>query len=179
MVGWHHWFKGHELGKLWKIVRDREAWRSAVHGVAKSRTRLSDWTTYPSRLPVGFYFCFIVWLPCAKNSAVDFWLFSISLAIQFSSSVQSISHVRVFATPWTVACQAITNSQSLLKLTSIESVMPCNHLILCHPLFLLTSIFPRIRIFSNELALCIRWPKCWSFSFSTSPSSEYSGLIFL
>ena len=84
-------------------------------------------------------------------------------------------------TPWTVAHQASLSSsisQNWFKLISIESVMPCNHLILCHPLFLLTSIFPRIRIFSNELALCIRWPKCWSFSFSTSPSSEYSGLIF-
>ena len=83
-------------------------------------------------------------------------------------------------TPWTVACQAslcITNSWSLLKLMSIESVMPSHHLILCHPLLLLPSIFPSIQVFSNELVLCIRWPKYWSFSFSTSPSNEYSGLI--
>ena len=83
-------------------------------------------------------------------------------------------------TPWTAACQASTSftiSQSLLKLMSIESVMPSNHLILCHPLLLLPSIFPSIRVFSNELALCIRWPKYWSFSFRTSPSNEYSGLI--
>ena len=165
------------LNQFWEILEDREAWCATVHGVTKSRTRLSGWTTYPSRLPVGFYFCFIVWLLCAKNSAVDFWLFSISLAIQFSSSVQSISHVRVFATPWTVACQAITNSQSLLKLTSIESVMPSNHFILCHPLLLPPSIFPSIRVFSNESSLRIRWPKYWSFSFSNSPSNEYSGLI--
>ena len=82
-------------------------------------------------------------------------------------------------TPWTVACQAslsITNSLSLLKLMSIESVTPSNHLILCHPLLLLPSIFPSIRIFSNESALCIRWPKYWSFSIS--PSNGYSGLIF-
>ena len=83
-------------------------------------------------------------------------------------------------TPWTVAYQAslsIANSWSLLKLMSIESVMPSNHLILCHPLFLTPSIFPSIRVFSNESALHIRWPKYWSFSFNISPSSEYSGLI--
>ena len=96
------------------------------------------------------------------------------------SLVQSLSCVRLFATPWTAAHQAslsITNSWSVLKLTSIESVMPSNHLILCHPLLLLPSNFPNIRVFSNELALCIRWPKYWSFSFSTSPSNEYSELI--
>ena len=96
------------------------------------------------------------------------------------SSIQSLSHVRLFATPWTAARQAslsITNSRSLLKLMSIESVMPSNYLILCCPLLLLPSIFPSIRVFSNESVLCIRWPKYWSFSFSISPSSEYSGLI--
>ena len=95
------------------------------------------------------------------------------------SSVQSLSRVRLFATPWTAARQAslsITNSQSLLKLTSIELVMPSNHLILCRPLLLLPSIFPSIRVFSNESVLCMRWPKHWSFSFSISPSNEYSGL---
>ena len=95
------------------------------------------------------------------------------------SSVQSLSCVRLFATPWTAAFQAsvsITNSHSLLKLIPIESVMPSNHL-LCHPLLLLLSIFPSIRVFSNESALCIRWQKYWSFSFSISPSNEYSGLI--
>ena len=84
------------------------------------------------------------------------------------------------ATPWTAACQAslpITNSWGLLKLMSIEFVMPSNHLILCHPLLLLSSIFPSIRVFSNESAFRIRWPKYWSFSFSISPSNEYSGLI--
>ena len=99
-------------------------------------------------------------------------------SIQFSS-VQSLSHVRLFATPWTTACQAslsITSSQSLPKLMSIESVMPSNHLILCHPL-LMPSIFPSIRVFSNESALRIRWPKYWSFTFSISPSNECSGLI--
>ena len=96
------------------------------------------------------------------------------------SSVQSLSHVWIFVTPWTAARQAalsITNSRSLLKLMSIELVMPSSHLILCFPLFLPLSIFPSIRIFSNELVLCIRWPMYWSFSFSISPSNEYSGLI--
>ena len=94
--------------------------------------------------------------------------------------VQSISHVQLFATPWTAAHQAslsITNSWSLLKLMSIELVMPSNHLIICHPLLLMPSVFPSIRVFSNDLTLCIRWPKYWSFSFSISPSSEYPGLI--
>ena len=96
------------------------------------------------------------------------------------SSVQFFSRVRLFATSWTAAHQAslsITNSRSLLKLMSIKSVMPSNHLILCHPLLLLPSIFPSIRVFSNESVLQIRWPKTWSFSFSISPSNEYSGLI--
>jgi len=91
-----------------------------------------------------------------------------------------LSRVRLFVTPWTAACQAslsITNSQSLLKLMSIESAMPSNHLIFCRPLLLLPSIFSSIRVFSNESILHIRWPKYWSFSFSISPSSEYSGLI--
>ena len=96
------------------------------------------------------------------------------------SSVQLLCCVRLFATSWTAAHQAslsITNSQNLLRLMSIESVMPSNHLILCHPLLLPPSIFPRIRVFSNESALRIRWLKQWSFSFSISPYNEYSGLI--
>ena len=102
------------------------------------------------------------------------------LGLTYISSVQLLSCVWLFATPWTAACQAsltITNSQSLLKLMSIESVMPSNHLILCHPFLLLPSIFPSIRVFSNESVLCIRWPKYWSFSFSISASNEYWGLI--
>ena len=96
------------------------------------------------------------------------------------SSVQLLSHIQPFAAPWTAACQAslaITNSQRLLKLMSITLVMPFNHLILCHPLLLLPSIFPSIRVFSNEPVLRIKWPKYWSFSLSISPSNEYSGLI--
>ena len=101
------------------------------------------------------------------------------LHCQFSS-VQSLSHVRLFATPWTAKLQAslsFTNSQSLVKLMSFESVMPSNHLILCRPLLLLPSIFPSIRSFSNESVLRIRWPKYRSFSFNISPSNEHSGLI--
>ena len=100
--------------------------------------------------------------------------------VSYMTSVQSLSCVWLFATLWTAARQAslsIINSRSLLKLMSIELLMPSNHLILCHPLLLLPSIFPSIRVFSNESVLHIRWPKYWSFSFSTSPSNEYSGLI--
>ena len=96
------------------------------------------------------------------------------------SSVQSLSRVQLFVTPWTAAHQAslsITNSQSLPKLMSIELGMPSNHLILCHPLLLSPSIFPSIRVFSNESALGIKWPKYWSLSFNISPSDEHPGLI--
>ena len=96
------------------------------------------------------------------------------------SSVQSLSRVQLFAIPWTAASQAslsITNSCSLLKVMSIESVMPSSHLILCRPLLLPPAIFPSIRVFSNESVLHIKWPKYWSFSFSISPFNEYSGLI--
>ena len=102
-----------------------------------------------------------------------------SLSVQFSS-VQSLSRVQLFATSWTTAHQAFlstTNSQSLLKLMSNESVLPSNHLILCHPLLPPPYIFPSIRVFSNDSVLQIRWPKYWSFSFNISPSNEYSGLI--
>ena len=102
-----------------------------------------------------------------------------SLSPQFSSD-QSLSRVRLFATPWTATCQAslsIINSQSSLKLTSIELVMPSSHLVLCHPLFLLSPIPPSIRVFSNESTLHMRWPKYWSFSSSISPSKENPGLI--
>ena len=114
-------------------------------------------------------------LSCCHNQGASYSILSLSCI----SSVQLLSRGRLLATPWTTACQAslsITNSQSLLKLMSINSVMPSNHLILCHPL-LLPSIFPSIRVFTNESFLCIRWPKYWSFSFSIIPSNEYSGLI--
>ena len=122
------------------------------------------------------------------NQTIQFWMKNNptfldqyrSNYVQAISSVQSLSCVRLFATPWAAACQAslsITNSWSLFKFMSIVLVMLSNHLILCHPLLLLPSIFPSIRVFSNELVLRIRWPKYWSFSFSISPSNEYSGLI--
>ena len=118
-----------------------------LHGVAKSRTRLSDWLNWSN--------------------------------FQFGS-VQSLSHVRLFVTPWIAARHAslsITNSQSSPELMSIESVMPSSHLILCRPLFFLPPIPPSIRVFSNESTLCMRWPKYWSFSFSIIPSKEHPGLI--
>ena len=105
----------------------------------------------------------------------------IMISIKFSfSSVQSLTRVQLFVTPWFAACQAslpITNFRGLLKLISIKLVMPSNHLILCHPLLLLLSIFPSDRVFSDESVICIRWPKYWSFSFSNSPSNKYSGFI--
>ena len=120
---------------------------------------------------------------CTKNSVnwtTETYPLTV-LEVQFNS-VQLLSPVWLFETPWTTACQAslsITNSRSLPKFMSIESMMPSNNLILCHPLLLLPSIFPNIRVFSNESALCIRWPKYWSFSFNVSPSNEHPGLISL
>ena len=107
------------------------------------------------------------------------WVFEMLRALTVMwITVQLLSSVRLFTTPWTAAFQlSFTISQSLLRLMSTESMMPSNHLILCRPLLLLPSIFPRARVFSKEPTLHIRWPKYWSFSFSTSPSNEYSGLI--
>ena len=122
---------------------------------------------------------------CICISKYHFYILSIKIvyvnyaSVQFSS-VQLLSSVRLFVTPWTAAGQAslsITNSQSLPKLMSIESVIPSNHLILCCPLLLLPSIFPSIRVFSNESVLPIMWPKYWTFSFNISPSNEHPGLI--
>ena len=119
----------------------------------------------------------IPWLVSSQLTLIIIWKPMPSIV---SQSVQLLSHVWLFVTPWTAAHQAslsFTNSQSLLKLMAIELVMPFNHLILCHLLLLLPSIFPSIRVFSNESVLCIRWPKYWSFSFCISPSSECSELI--
>ena len=122
---------------------------------------------------------FFFWLHNIPLYACTTSSLSIPLSVQFNS-VQSLSHLGLLVTPWTAVRQAslsITNSRSLLKLMSIESVMPSNYLILCCPLLLLPSIFLSIRVFSDESVLRIRWPKYWSFSFNISPSSEYSGLI--
>ena len=123
----------------------------------------------------------------SHDNSASLWLSFLETGSQFWKlfsgnwqSVQLLSRVQLFATPWTAIYQAslsITNSQSLLKRMSIESVMPSNHLILCLPFLFLLSIFPSIRVFSSESVLHIRWPKYWSFSFSISPSNEYSGLI--
>ena len=122
---------------------------------------------------------------CISSLQIQVWIYSSSLNSSFLfvcciSSVQSLSCVRLFATPWIAARQAslsITNSRSSHKPTSIESVMPSSHLILCLPLFLLSPIPPSIRVFSNESTLCMRWPKYWSFSFRIIPSKEHPGLI--
>ena len=122
-----------------------------------------------------FWYAFFKW-----NNSLKTWAQPPTCWHPPHFSVQSLSRVWLFVTPWTAAHQAslsITNSQSLLKLMSIESVMPSNHFMLCCPPLLLPSIFPSIRVFSNESVLCIRWLKYWSFSFSISPSNEYSGLI--
>ena len=127
------------------------------------------WLRRHSFLPNFYFLCSI-----HHDLILLYWLICL-----LDTSVQSLSHARLFATPWSAACKAslsITNSRSLVKLMSIELVVPCNHLILCRPL-LPPSIFPSIRVFSNESALHIRWPKYWSFSFSISPYNEYSGLI--
>ena len=134
----------------------------------------SAWTTMC--LPV---YCALFHVPNRSTRAQKSVCWRI-LSWSVLSSVQLLSHVRLFATPWIAARQAslsLTNSQSSLRLTSIESVIPSSHLILCHPLLLLPPIPPRIRVFSNESTLRMRWPKYWSFSFSIIPSKEIPGLI--
>ena len=147
-----------------------------VHGIPQAR--VLEWVAYPfssrSSWPRNW-----TRLSCIAGRFFTNWVIR-EAPLHIFSSVQSLSHVQLFVTPWTVTHQAslsITNSPSLPKLMSIESVMPSNHLILCRPLLLLPSISPNIRVFSNESALCIRWPKYWSFRFNISPSKEYSGQI--
>ena len=134
---------------------------------------------------VGFYLWIARLIQYLKSSFlwISVWIIYLFHPFIFKLWVvvaQSLSHVILFETPWTAACKAFlsfTISQSLIKLISIESTMPSNRLIFCHPLLLLPSIFPSIRVFSNVSALCFKWPKYWSFSFSISPCTEYSGLI--
>ena len=148
----------------------------SVHGI--SQARILEWVAISfsrgSSWPRD-------WIQVSCISCIGRWiLYNRDTWEAPFSSIQSFSSVQVFATPWTEACQAslsITNPWNFLKLMSIESVIPSNHLILCHPLLFLPSIFSSIRIFSNEPVLHIRWPKYWSFSFNISPSDEYSGLI--
>ena len=130
----------------------------------------------PLHLPWFFLYNFPYFFSCMGFLSVCYTEY-----LCMFSSVQLLSCVRLFVTPWITAHQAslsITNSQSLLKPMSIESVMPSSHLILCHPLLLLSPILPSIRVFSNESTLRMRWPKYWSFSFNISPSNEHPGLIF-
>ena len=148
----------------------REVWQATVHGVLKNQTCLSDraWHEYQPAINNVIRLQHILWF-------ISHWWQNKRLLLLLSHSVVSNS-----ATPWTAVCQASLSfiiSRSLLKLMSTESVMPSNHLILCHSLLFLLSIFLNIRVFSNKLALCIRWPKYWSFSFSISPSNEHSGFI--
>jgi len=152
MVGWHHRLMDMSLSRLHELVMDRETWCAAVLGVAKSQARLNNWTECPPQL-------------------------TFSQSVQ---SVQSLSRVQLFVTPWIAARQAspsITNFWSSLRFMFIKWVMPSSHLILCHPLLLLPPIPPSIRVFSNESTLRMRWPKYWSFSFSIIPSKEILGLI--
>ena len=159
---------------------------SSVHGISQARmlewiaisfTRVSSWPR--NQTSVSCSGTFFTTKPQEKpHSTVNYTQYLL-ITYQFSS-VQSLNHVRLFVTQWTAAHQAslsITNFQSFLKLMSIKSVMPSNHLILCRPLLLLPSVLPSIRVFSSESVLRIRWPKYWSFSFSISLSNEYSGLF--
>ena len=148
---------------------------SSVHGILQAR--ILEWVSMPSSRRTSWPRDRI-WVSYVSCIARQILSLPLTIPGKSLSSVQLLSHVRLFEAPWAATCQAslsITNSWSLLKLMSIELVMPSNHLILCRPL-LLPSIFPSIRVFSNESVLHIRWQKYWSFSFSISPSNEYSGL---
>ena len=178
MVGWHHRLNGHEFEQA-----------LGVGDGQGSLAYCSPWSCKESDMTEQ--------LNWTEQGLVRLWrnlntptllitqtfvrkVMSLLFTMLYISSVQLLSHVWLFVTPWAAAPKAslsITNSQSLLKLMSIKSVMPSNHLILFHPLLLPPSIFPSIRVFSNESVLCIMWPKYWSFSFSISPFNEYSGLI--
>ena len=168
MVGWYHWLNGHEF----------EQTLGASEGQG-SLVCCSSWGCKESDMTKQLNNNKVLQL-CFSLSYLRDLIDYLVLKIYQFSSVQSLSHVWLFVTPWTTAHQAslsITNSWSPLKPMSIESMMPSNHLILCRSLLLLPWIFPSIRVFSKEPALCIRWPKYWSFSFNISPSNEHPGLI--
>ena len=165
------------VSRVWLFVTPRTVAQQAPLSMGFSRQEYWNGLPFPSpgNLPRDW-----TWISCIAGRFFTIWATNAHSNLSQFSSVQLLSCVRLFATPWTAAHQAslsITNSQSLLKLMSIESVMLSNHLIICRPLLLLPSIFPSIRFFSNESVLHNRWPKYWSFSFSISPSNEYSGLI--
>ena len=146
--------------------------RSLCNSMLKIRTPSPPHTQTRAKYQNGYLF--------EECQQTPIWHTKRCSASPIFSSVQSLSRVQLFATPWIPACQAslsITNSQSSLKLMSIELVMPSSHLILCHPLLLLPSMPPSIRVFSKESPLCMRWPKYWSFSLRISPSNEHPGLV--
>ena len=177
MVGWHHRLNGHEFEQALR-VDDEQGSLACCSPWAHEESASSEWLNWTElnctlilkRLSARDMKWTKVQTKCRNTQKLhkDF------------SSVQLLSCVRLFATPWTTACQAslsITNSWSPPKPISIESVMPSNHLILCYPLLLLPSIFPSIRVFSNESTFHVKWPKYWSFSFNINPSNEHPGLI--
>ena len=163
----------HSSTFAWRISKTEEPGRAAVHGVAKTWTQLKRLST-PHRQRLDL----LTWT--TSRLSESHVLQNVWSSMGFRNSVQLLSCVQLFETPWIAVHQAslsITNSWSLLKLMPITSVMPSNYLILGHPLLLPPSIFPSIRVFSNELVLRMRWPKYWSFSFSIIPSKEHPGLI--
>ena len=159
----------HSICGEWMVIKIKRIF-SKTDKFVKLQTSLLD------RLDMCFKKCHFSFLSSGYEFICSFKEFTVSILC----SVQSLSRVQLIAAPWTAARQAslsITSSQSSPKLMSIDLVMPSNHFILCHPHLLLPSVFPIIRVFSNESALCIRWPKYWSFSFNISPSSEHPGQI--
>ena len=189
VVGWHLGLNGYEFEQA-PGNSEGQVWHAAVHGVSYKESDTTEWLNnirkhvnnsrhslpiFPTTLSYRVMTCWLC--PFRKRTGHKP---ACHYSIYASVVVQLFNHVWLFETPWTAARQAalsFTISQSLLKLMSIALVMPSNHLILCHPLLLLPSVFPSVKVFSNDLALHILWPKYWSFSFSMSLSNEHSGLI--
>ena len=193
MAGWHHWLNGCE-SEWTPGVGDGQGGLACCDSWGRKESDTTErliWSDLMLYIVINIYisykylYCYKYSFPMLmtknlrRTNSITLKYLLINFLLTFSS-VQSLSCVQLFATPWTSARQAslsITNSQSPLKLISIESVMPSNHLILCCPFLLLPSIFPSIKIFSKEEVLHIRWPTYWSFTFSISPSNEHPGLI--